>query len=68
MSTPIIPPQVAQKETCENCQHLADPVHRTADPDTGEPLVKPLLRGWFCPHCGHLTKPLYRERGLEMPS
>lgn len=53
----------AERIPCEQCKQLADPVHRVA-PGNGEQL----FRGWFCAHCGHLTKPVGRERNLEPPT
>lgn len=60
-----IPPQVAQKEPCGECGVLADPIHRMAD-DDGNKLDTPVFKGWVCAGCGHLTKPIRREHGLEM--
>lgn len=57
----------ADRAPCEECQHLADPVHRVTD-EEGRRLERPVFRGWFCAHCGHLTKPIFRERKLEVPS
>ena len=60
-----LPPQVAQKELCEECGELASPTHRTSD-DDGNRLEPPVFKGWFCANCGYLTKPIRREHGLEM--
>lgn len=48
----------AESIDCPECRWSAQPVHRVA----GVP--QPVLKGWFCSHCGHFEKAILRERGL----
>ena len=48
----------AKNKQCPKCNWQAVPVHRCAD------VPKPVLMGWYCPHCNNFDAAVARERKL----